>query len=220
MKSNRAYGERKIQKINVEETLRQQAYATIEVLRKELFRLPEINVLVLFGSFARGDYSLRHSDIDLMIFLDKTERDAAVEERIRKKILQHSMGKNIGVHPLFQYRHLGEEDKSLMLTIAKEGKVLFARKTLVISQNILGPTPYYLLKFETAGCHQVTKNKLQRFLHGYRVKGKRFVGIIDGKKVIGAGKGAILIPEELRKKVLLFAQSIGVAASQQAKFYQ
>ncbi len=64
------------------------------------------------------------------------------------------------------------------------------------------------------------KNKLQRFLYGHIIKGKRYRGIVDDEKVLSAGKGAIIVPQEMLKKVLLFAQKIGIEAFQKAKFYK
>ena len=155
-----------------------------------------------------------------MVFLEVEEKDQKLEEKILKKVVNLNLGKELNVHTIFQYKKVEEEDKSLMLTIAKEGKVLFSKKTIMISGEVLGLKNYYLIKFETAKVKPVIKNKLQRFLHGYIIKGKRYQGIVDGEKVLSAGKGAIIVPEELLKKILLFAQNIGVKAVQKGKFYK
>ncbi|MFH1683099.1 MAG: nucleotidyltransferase domain-containing protein [Candidatus Woesearchaeota archaeon] len=220
MKSTKTYGERKISKIDPQEFLKQQFGLLIDILKKELPKFKEINATVLFGSFARGDYSLRHSDIDIMIFLNKLEEDRTLEEKIRKKIISLNLGQELNVHILFQYLRIGEEDKSLMLTVADEGKVIFAKETLVISNELLGLKSYFLIRFDTAQAEPVVKNKLQRFLHGYTIKGKKYIGIIDEERVLSAGKGAIIVPQELLKKVLFFAQQIGIKAVQKAKFYR
>lgn len=219
MKSHKTYGEKKISKIDIKENLKQQLRDLMSLLKKELSKIKEINAVVLFGSFARGDYSIS-SDIDIMVFIDKIEKNQKLEEKIRKKNINLSLGKELSVHTLFQYKKLDEEDKTLMLTIANEGQVLFAKKTLIISDNILGLKSYFLIKFDTSNIKPVIKNKLQRFLYGYIIKGKRYKGIVDGEKVLNAGKGAIIVPGEMLKKVLLFAQGIGVKAAQKAKFYK
>ena len=220
MKSNKTYAEKKIAKIDVKETIQKQFKELVNSLEKELSKIKEINSVVLFGSFARGDYSVRHSDLDIMVFLEVEEKDQKLEEKILKKVVNLNLGKELNVHTIFQYKKVEEEDKSLMLTIAKEGKVLFSKKTIMISGEVLGLKNYYLIKFETAKVKPVIKNKLQRFLHGYIIKGKRYQGIVDGEKVLSAGKGAIIVPEELLKKILLFAQNIGVKAVQKGKFYK
>lgn len=217
---SKTYGEKKISKIDLEATIKQQFEQLISSVKKELSKIEEINAVVLFGSFARGDFSVRHSDIDIMVFIDKTEKDKKLEENILKKIIDLNLGKELNIHTLFQYKKLEEEDKSIMLTIANEGKVIFTKKSLMISGNILGLKNYFLIKFDTSNLEPVVKNRLQRFLHGYKIKGKKYKGIVDGEKVLNAGKGAVIVPQDMLKKVLFFCQSIGVKATQKAKFYR
>jgi predicted nucleotidyltransferase len=212
MKSVKSYGFKKLEKINVSEALEMNAEELINALKKEFGKAKNINALILFGSFARGDYSLRHSDLDLMFFLDKDIKDEKLEEEIRKKVIQLNLDKKVNVHLLFQYKKIEEEDKSLMLTIAREGQVIFANK--------LGLKEYYLIKFETAKIKPVHKNQLQRFLYGYKINGKKYLGIVDNDKVFSAGKGAILVAQELLQKILIFAQRIEVKAIQKGKFYR
>jgi len=220
MKSSKTYAEKKISRINVEETIKGQFESLIVSLKKELSKIKEINAVVLFGSFARGDYSIRHSDVDIMIFLDKEKKDTNLEERIRKKVVGLCIDKELSAHTLFQYKILEEEDKSLMRTIAKEGKVILSRKTLVISDEVLGLKEYFLVKFDSAGVKPIIKNKLQRFLYGYTMKGKKYKGIVDGEKVISAGKGAVIVHQDLIKRILLFVNGIGIKAVQKGKFYR
>ncbi|MBI4981042.1 nucleotidyltransferase domain-containing protein [Candidatus Woesearchaeota archaeon] len=220
MKSPENYGQKKLDRIDPYQTLTTQFEELIFSLKNELSKIKAVNALVLFGSFARGDYSFRHSDMDVMIFLDKIEKDGKLEEELRKKVIQLNLGKKISVHTVFQYRKIEEEDKSLMLTIGREGRIIFARKSLVISNNLMGLKEYHLIRFDAANINPVNKNKLQRFLYGYKIKGNRYSGIIDDEKVISAGKGAILIPHELVQKVLLFSQQIGIKAVQKGKFYR
>ena len=220
MKSTKTYAEKKISRINVKETAERQFKDFIDSLKKKFGSVKEISAVVLFGSFARGDYSKRHSDIDVMIFLDKEKKNQSLEERVRKKIVELSLGMELPVHILFQYKSLEEEDKSLMKTIAKEGKVIFSRKMLVISDDVLGLKEFFLIKFDSAGVNPVIKNKLQRFLYGYIMKGKKYHGIVDDEKVISAGKGAVMVHQDLVKKVLLFVNGIGIKAAQKGKFYR
>ncbi len=206
--------------IDVQQSIFHQHEEFLEAVKKKLFKMKEIEAVVLFGSFAREDYSLRHSDLDLMIFLDRLDRDSALEQQIKKKMITLGLGKEISPHVLFQCKKLREEDNSLLVTIAREGQVLFTKKTIIISKNIVGLLPYNLVRFDTTGCRSVVKNRLQRFLYGYTMNKKRYQGIIDEEKVFSAGKSAILAPEELQKKILLFAQKIGVRVEIKGRFYK
>ncbi len=220
MKLIKTYAEKKLHKINVKESTLQSQEHFLSMIKQELPAIKEINAVVLFGSFARGDYSLRHSDIDLMVFLDEEEKDQALEEQIRKKILALSVEKELNPHITFQYKKIEEEDKSLMVTVAREGKVLFARKTIVISYNQAGLASYYLVRFDTTGCKAVVKNKLQRFLYGYIVNGKRYQGLVDEQRILSAGKGAIIVPEDIYQKVLHFAHTIKIKTVIKGRFYK
>lgn len=220
MNATKNYAEKKLGQIDIEETFKIHVRQSISALKKELPKFQEIIAAVLFGSISRGDFSSRHSDMDVMIFFNLKDKNQLLEEKIRKKILELSLGKKVNVHIVFQYKKVKEEDRSLMLTLSKEGKIIFSRGTIVLSEEILGLVPYYLIKFDTTDISQVVKNKLQRFLHGYTFQKKHYAGITESDKIITAGKGAIIVPEELREKVLLFAQKIRVKAVQAAKVYR
>ena len=73
------YGEKKIRKMDINAKLEEQFNSLMNSLKKELIKIEEISAVVLFGSYARGDYSLRHSDIDIMIFIDKDKKDLKLE---------------------------------------------------------------------------------------------------------------------------------------------
>ena len=213
------YSEKKLNKINLNETIKSQFEELVNEIKEKLYKFDEINAVVLFGSYARGDYSVK-SDLDVMVFIDEEIENKQIEEKIRKIIIKINLHKEILIHTIFQYNMIQEEDKSLMLTIAREGNVIFSKKTIIISQNILGLKPFVLLKFETDKLDQVKKNKLQRFLNGYVVKGKKYAGLIDNYEIIKAGKGAIIVPENMFKKILLYSQKIGINLIQKGKFYK
>ena len=216
----KSYAEKKLEKIENIDIIKEQFEEIVIKIKRDMYKIKKINAVVLFGSFARGDYSARHSDIDIMIFLDEEKKDSKLEEKILNKIINLNLGKLISVHTLFQYKMVKTEDAGLLLTIAEEGRTLLSRKSIVISKDILGLKSIYLIIFDSKDVDQVMKNKLQRFLHGYIVKGKKYNGIVDNEKVISAGKAAIIVPKELLDKILLFADSIGIKAKQGGRFYR
>jgi len=216
----KSYAEKKLEKIENLDIVKEQFEETVIKIERELRKIKKVNAVVLFGSFARGDYSVRHSDMDIMVFLDEEKKDSKIEEKILKKIIGINIGKLVSIHTLFQYTRIKAEDRSLLLTIAEEGKTLFSKNSIIISKNILGLKSLYLIIFDSKGVDQIMKNKLQRFLHGYTIKGKKYKGIVDNEKVISAGKAAIIVPKEFLDKILFFADSIGIKAKQAGKFYQ
>lgn len=84
----------------------------------------------------------------------------------------------------------------------------------------MGIRPYLLLRFNTTNLPPVKKNKLQRFLYGYKGKRKRYQGLVDGEQVISAGQGAIFVPEEMSKKILILAREMGIPVQQKGRFYR
>ena len=218
MKMN--YIEKKLKRVDVSDTVKAQFEEMVSSLGKLLYKFEKINAVILFGSYARGDYSVRHSDLDIMIFLDENEKDIGLESKILKKIMEINLGKLVSIHTVFQYKSVKEEDSSLLLTISNEGKTLFARKSVVINDKILGLKSYHIIVFDTSGLDQVKKNRLHRFLHGYSANGKKVKGLIDGEKVFAAGKGAIVAPEETANKVILFADKVGIKSKRAGKFYK
>ena len=214
------YAKKKLKNLDVHKKVHHEFEQLVETLKKLLYPLNKINPAILFGSFARGDYSIRHSDIDIMIFIDEKKENETLEKSIKKMIIDSTLGNELHAHVIFQYKCITEEDKSLMLTLAKEGKVIFTKKMIVLSDEVLGLKPYFLIKFETEKLKPVVKNQLQRFLHGYTVKGKKYQGLVDNEQVMQAGKGAVIIPESMLQKLLFFAKKIGVSAVQKGKFYR
>ena len=83
----KSYAEKKLEKIKSLDIEKEQFEEIVLKIKRELCKIKKINAAVLFGSFARGDYSARHSDMDIMIFLDEEKKDSKLEETILKKII-------------------------------------------------------------------------------------------------------------------------------------
>ncbi|MBI5389230.1 nucleotidyltransferase domain-containing protein [Candidatus Woesearchaeota archaeon] len=216
----KTYAEKKLENISKQDTFISRSQKMLDALRAQLKSIDAISAVVIFGSYARGDFSEKHSDIDLLVFLDKQDPDASLEESIKRAVLEKSTVYGLPIHLLFQYRRITEEDRGLVQTIADEGKPLFAKETLIIGKNILGLKSHNVVRFDYSSANQVAKNKLQRLLYGYRTKGKQYKGLVDEENVITAGRGAIIIPEELREKVLHLAQTMGIKAKVAGKYYR
>lgn len=214
------YALKKLRNISAEESFTKEADEIISKIKKRLYEIKDVQAAVLFGSFARGDFSRRHSDIDIMVFIDKNEKAKKIEEKILRSVNEICLNKSVAAHIIFQYKKVEEEDKSLLLTMAEQGKPLFAKELIVIGKDIVGLKTYNLVKFDTAGLDGITKNKLQRFLHGYTMNKKRYKGLIDEDAVLSAGKAAIIARKDLCDSILLFANKIGVKAQLKGKLFR
>ena len=56
----------------------------IEELKLLFPKIKEILIVILYGSVARGDFSRRHSDLDLLIVLNQKKTRSRVEDKIKK----------------------------------------------------------------------------------------------------------------------------------------
>lgn len=188
----------------------------------------KVLAIILFGSMARGEVSPRHSDIDLFVFIDLAKSDAELEKKLLAKAIEVGNKYKVIIHLTFQYRKVEEEDKSLIKKLVQEGRVLYSKKMLIISDELLGFKPFELIIFDTKGTTQLQRTKFSRFLHGaklwYKKDGKKVVkkyeGIIDNKEIFGAGKGALLIAAKEVEKFQELAEEIGVKVRSKGLFYR
>ncbi len=196
----------------------------VEALKKQ----KQVIAIVLFGSFARGDYSILHSDIDLFVFIGRNEREEKIEENLNLLAAKIGGKHKVTLHLTFQYNQVTEEDSSLIKRLAKEGKVLYNKNILIISKEILGLKPFELIKFDTSGVKQINKTKFSRLLHGskswYYKDGKKVVkqyeSLIDNNEVFDAGKGALLIIASKADKLAALAEELGIKVKSQGSFYR
>ncbi len=188
----------------------------------------KILVVILFGSVARGDFSPRHSDIDLFVFIDEKEPNQKLEQELNALAIGTGNKYKITIHLTFQYLQSTGEDQSLLKKIIQEGRVLFSRDILVISKDILGLKPYELIIFNTEKATQLQRTKFSRFLHGaslwYKKRGQKIVrnypGIIDRQTLFKAGRGALLIAADKVAKIQELAEEMGITVKSEGTFYR
>lgn len=188
----------------------------------------KITVVILFGSVARGDFSPRHSDIDLFLLIDEKEPSLKLEQELNALAIAIGNKYKITIHLTFQYLNITGEDKSLIKKIAREGRVIFNKNMLIISKDILGLRPYELIFFNTKKATPLQRTKFSRFLHGaslwYKKGGQKMVrkypGAIDNQTIFEAGKGALLIEADKVEKIQELAEEIGIAIKSAGIFYR
>ena len=187
----------------------------VEALKKH----EETYMIILFGSFARKDYSLRHSDLDIYVILNKKKQDKKFEQKLEKDVLNSTLETKAPVQLTFQYLSINEEDRSLLVKMCEEGIVLFSRGIVFTGYGTLGLKKIYLVSYDLTQASQVNKNRFNRFVNGYTKNKKRYEGIIDNKNVIKAGNGALLADDIDLKKIELLAEKINVKISTKQVLY-
>jgi len=219
---------KRLEKINPKEKREEKFKKAIDECVVKLKKINSITAIILFGSLARGDYSVKHSDIDLLVFLDKDKKDENLEKRLNQIAVVIGTKYKATIHLTFQYNKITEEDNSLIKRLMGEGRVLFNKGNIIISKEILGLKAYELIVFDTSGLKQLTKTKFSRLLHGTKLwyfKDKKkiikqYKGLIDNENYINAGKGALLILHSEADKFAELCGELGLRIKSKGIFYR
>ncbi|MDI6737243.1 MAG: nucleotidyltransferase domain-containing protein [Nanoarchaeota archaeon] len=178
----------------------------IQSVKSALEKEQDIIALFLFGSRAAGNEK-RGSDYDFFLILDKNTRDTFREDEISKIVLDKTKQLNAIVHLTFQYLYIINEDKSLLLKISAEGKLIFSKGMLFGSFEQLNLCKYYLCewdikKISAPGIVVISslRQQVRRLLFGYKqryeYKGEKVhlkKGIVDNIGVIAEGDMLLVI---------------------------
>lgn len=176
--------------------------AVVEI-KKRLRKPKEVFAAILYGSVARGDYSARHSDIDILIVLE----DLKFKNKVDKIINDINIKYRVRIHPEYQSKVVKNEDQTLLCKLFEEGKLLFSKGFWFMSQRQLGLTAFRLYRFDTAGIAKANKVMLSRALHG---RNKKYRGLIDDTSIIDAGKGGVLVRKDRYKDIEDLFRRFGV----------
>jgi predicted nucleotidyltransferase len=146
-----------------------------------------VEAIVLFGSYARGDYA-EGSDIDLLV-LFRTKAD------LEKKSTE-VYGITAKSSLFFQVicMTLKELQSSTLLeSVLRDGRILFsgqeARKLLTPSYK-----PYALVTYSTANLSAKERVVFSQRLEGRRQKEYRYEGLIHKLGGYKVGKGVLMVP--------------------------
>lgn len=164
-------------------------------IKKILWKDKNIFAVILYGSVARGDYSARHSDIDIFIVLSET----GAKDKVDKVINEISLKYRVKVHPEYQSIDVKHEDQTLLCKMFEEGRVLFSRGVCLIGKEGLGLEAFRLYRFDTSLLDKVDRVMFSRALHG-----RKSEGMIDGISVIDSGKGGLLVKKNMFKEIEQF----------------
>lgn len=131
--------------------------------------VPEIEAVVLFGSFARGEAG-PHSDIDLLLVVDLPD-PGVLRRRIARLI--GGLSPHRDLNPVLTNLH--DTDPSFLRRAFEEGFVLRGR--VVLTPDRLALEPRVLVAYDLSRLAPSEKVRVSRLVHGFRsektVKGRR-----------------------------------------------
>lgn len=153
----------------------------------------EVVGIVVFGSYARGEFG-KTSDVDLLILFEGYERpETTVAGSAALRLVgEVEAAERLPMHiaPLLasvdRPQDLGPD---LLHSIWADGIVLYAKAGALARLQPKGLAPYTLVRFSLKGAHPKEKVRLSRRLHG--TKGKN--GVL-GPQAMRLGRGVLLIP--------------------------
>jgi hypothetical protein len=180
-------------------------------IARALSAIDDVKAVVLYGSFARGEYTSR-SDIDLLILTTERRTAKSIQDRIIE--LEQETGRNI--QPTIRtIDELKRTDTGLLQNIFQEGKVLYLREAADIpSAVLLQQKPCFIYTFQVSNLSQKEKVRFNRQFYETSRKGYKYKGVlqeIGGQKL---SAGCVLVPYSEQKKVESFFRKFKVKFSQ------
>lgn len=170
-------------------------------ISSELSLVSEVKIVVLYGSYARGDFGPK-SDVDLFILISKSDAVEKIHNAIIK--VEEKIGKNI--QPTIRTEEeFRKTDSGLLQNLLQEGKILFLRGLYEISAvTLLKQKPFIIFSFRINLLSQKSKAKFNREFYS-RTKNKyKYRGLLQklgGEKL---ASGCIMIPFREKNKIEKF----------------
>jgi predicted nucleotidyltransferase len=180
-------------------------------IAKSLSSIEDVKAVVLYGSFARREYSSR-SDIDLLILTTEKKTIKKVQDKVIA--LEQETGRNI--QPTIRtLEELQKTDTGLLQNIFHEGKLLYLREAADIpSAVLLEQKPFLVYTFQLTSLNQKEKARFNRQLYEVTRKGykyKRLLQKLGGQKL---SAGCILVPHSGKQAIEKFFKKFKVQFSQ------
>ncbi len=180
-------------------------------IAKALSAIEDVKAVVLYGSFARGEYTSR-SDIDLLILTTEKKTSEVVQDKVIQ--IEQETGRNI--QPTIRtLEELQKTDTGLLQNIFQEGKVLYLKEAADIpSAILLQQKPFLVYTFQLNILTQKDKARFNRQLYEQTRKGYKYKGLlqeIGGQKL---SAGCVLVPHAEKQKIEKFFKQFKVQFSQ------
>ena len=152
------------------EPIVQRIEAALDDFARRLRRDEAIAAILVFGSYARGDFG-RKSDLDLLILLRPIFADerAEAERRVVHEAVEVESEYRLPVHlaPLIAEMGKPEELGSALLhEIFTDGIVLFGSASALTNLQPIGLAPWNVIRFSLHGASARERVRLARRLHG------------------------------------------------------
>jgi len=174
----------------------------IKELADEISRIKGVQAVLLYGSYARGDFA-EGSDVDfLVVFQDKSSL-----KRGWRMVTEITAKREIFVQAVTMTM---EElmTSSLLPSILREGKILYSTKPLDLRERDR-LKPYALITYDLSGMPPNRKVKYLQNLHGRRSGKYTYEGKLTKLNGFSVGRNCLMIPLENMAELINFLEKEG-----------
>lgn len=166
--------------------------AALDDLTRQLRIQPGIVGLLVFGSYARGEFT-RKSDVDLLVlFADSPKADEGqLRETVLRLISELETRHRLPMHlaPLLASADPRELGAELLHDLWRDAVVLYAQAAALVRLRPIGLAPWTLFRFSLSGARPGERVRLSRRLHGLAGR----PGLVRPPGLT-LGRGVLLVP--------------------------
>ncbi len=158
----------------------------IKELVSKIGKIKGVLAVIMFGSYARGEFD-EGSDVDLLVlFLDGETLKLG-----RKEVWKLASKSEAFVQVISMTI---EEIKSspLLTSVLRDGITLFRKGDFDLGK-LIGFSPIALISYDLKGLDPVEKVKILHRLYGRKGK-RRYVGIVEKLRGFRVGRGSFIVP--------------------------
>jgi predicted nucleotidyltransferase len=169
-------------------------------LTNALIRFDGVVGVMVFGSFAQGEYG-RRSDVDLLVLLAHEDAPASSEagRRVLRTINQHESEWRLPMHlapMLASADHPEQLGAELLHDLWRDGVVLYGEAAVLAALQPDALGPWTVFRFSVARSTASQRTGLSRRLRGTR----QHPGVVRPPGLI-LGRGALLVPPAQERRV-------------------
>jgi predicted nucleotidyltransferase len=159
--------------------------------------------VLLFGSFARGDYD-EYSDYDLLVIFEDRNSMWGCWDDLFQSVGSLKMNLHLIPETLEEFKNA---NPVFLEELSKHGKVVFARQPLEVSLKPLKLKSFCVISYDLSGLSYKDKMRVSYFL--YKNK-KRSGGAVADAGGIKLSEGCILVPSSISNHIIAELKSFGV----------
>ncbi len=188
---------------------------TLSLLKKQFSKHKEILVVYLYGSVARGDFSERHSDLDLFVVINKDNLPENLKKKLNSVLVPLGLEFGVKVHIEYQGLKISKEDQTLIAKMIEEGRIIYSSGVFSFSNHQLGLRQFIIYSYSLKDSK--SKTMFSKTLHGrtswyYNGKKKivkKYEGIADHDEIIVLGNGYMMVSKNRQKDIETFFNMFG-----------